>query len=353
MASPHDEAVDRIKILSSMDTDVAIQELGDSLAVEPLDDMYDKHSLPRLVCRALIAKGPSGIRAMLVAYPHAKNREAIMQALWYTARGRQPPANLVGEDDLSALGLEKISPTSETVAAAREAVDDLIMESQVDYDSFLRLIQFFYFGTITSADRGQSDSDSFRESVFEMLTESTIKISQRLISEFDTLVSQNNSEESYHRFLAKHPVFLDPLASTVISKQSLGIEHVTDFVIRRLDNEYIIVEIEKPQDAIFTRNNDFTAPFTHAFGQIIDFHEWIDAHGEYARTLLPEISSPRGMLVIGRRTSLTPTQAAKLKRFCINSQSVMVLTFDDLLERARALYYNLHPGNAVGGISVV
>ena len=42
------------------------------------------------------------------------------------------------------------------------------------------------------------------------------------------------------------PVLIDPLAAKVIDRQRLGLELTTDFVVRRLDNEYLLVEIEKP-----------------------------------------------------------------------------------------------------------
>ena len=113
-------------------------------------------------------------------------------------------------------------------------------------------------------------------------------------------------------------------------------------MIKRLDNEYLVVEIEKPQDGLFTQNNDFTANFIHAFGQVIDFQEWVDAHGEYARSRMPGISSPRGLLIIGRKTNLSQTQLSKLKRYVINSQFVEVLTYDDVIERAENLYNNIH-----------
>lgn len=101
------------------------------------------------------------------------------------------------------------------------------------------------------------------------------------------------------------------------------------------------MEIEKPQDAIFTQANDFTAKFNHAFGQVLDFHEWIESHGEYARSLMPGIFTPKGVLIIGRRENLTPLQNAKLKRFTINSRAIEVYTFDDLIIKAKNLYANI------------
>ena len=150
------------------------------------------------------------------------------------------------------------------------------------------------------------------------------ELTMRHIKEFEKLVESELREEDYQRFLAGHPVFIDPLASEVIPKQQLGREKTTDYAVRRSDNEWILVEIEKPQNRIFTKNDNFTAEFTHAFGQVIDFQEWVDTHAEYARHWMPGISSPKGILIIGRRNALSHQQEAKLKRYCINSQSVEV-----------------------------
>ena len=70
-------------------------------------------------------------------------------------------------------------------------------------------------------------------------------------------------------------------------------ECVTDFVVRRLDNQYIATEVGKPSDRLFTTASDFSPALTHGFGQILDFQQWVCAHTDYARTLLPGISSPR------------------------------------------------------------
>lgn len=175
-----------------------------------------------------------------------------------------------------------------------------------------------------------------------MFTKGRIQITDDLICRFDEIVKSKENEEAYQTFLSKHPVFLDPLASEVFPKHRLGSDLITDFVIRRLDNKYILVEIEKPHDAVFTSGDDFSSKFTHAFGQVLDFQQWIDSHGEYARAKLPEISSPRGLVIIGSAAEFSEDQKKKLHRFNMNSSTVQVLTFDEVSLNARRLYLNIH-----------
>lgn len=148
-------------------------------------------------------------------------------------------------------------------------------------------------------------------------------------------------EEEYQKFLSLNPVFLEPLADLVLSKQKLGVEFITDFVIRTLNDKYLLVEIEKPQDPIFTQAGDFTANFTHAVGQVLDFQRWVDANGAYAQKLMPLISSPRGLVVIGRSVDMSRERADKLHRFNINSSTIVVLTYDDVLHQSERLLKNI------------
>jgi hypothetical protein len=186
----------------------------------------------------------------------------------------------------------------------------------------------------TSFGREGVDLDDF----YEMMTSGAIKLSRVLLNQFENMIQQELREEEYQLFLKQHPVFLDALAADVVPKQALGIEMVTDFVLRRYDNKYILVEIEKPQDRLFTRSNDFTSDFTHALGQVLDFQQWVDLNGAYARVHMPGISSPRGLLVMGRRMDLTEENKGKLHRFSANSSTIDVVTFDDLLQNATSLY---------------
>jgi hypothetical protein len=139
---------------------------------------------------------------------------------------------------------------------------------------------------------------------------------------------------------------IDAMLSAIVEAPTLcaknAIEVTTDFVVQRLDSEYVLVEIEKPQDRIFTSTTDFSAKFTHAFGQVIDFQDWVESHGEYARSLMPGVKSPKGILIMGRKLGLTERQIAKLNRFSLNSRNIEILTYDDVLNRARDLYDNIY-----------
>lgn len=337
-ASPK-EIVDRIVSLSTSPDESSFSALRDFLITCELHPP-DRHSIPHLACRALLKKGVRGVETLVSALPDAPGAtypSVILESLWYAGRASQPPDYILGllipgsslDDQFSA----------DTISVAREAFHDLVVESYKDQELFERLMGFL---NRASSYQTPGHGNVFRLQVFEVFSEATIKLTRRLIDAFEALIAQDESEEVYQRFLMENPVLIDPLASEILAKQKLGIEFVTDFVVRKLDNEYVLVEIERPQDALFTSSHDFTSRFTHAIGQIIDFQEWVDQHGEYARSLMPGLSSPKGLLLMGRRSQISDRQALKLKRYSLGLSAVDILTYDDLLARAKDFYRNIH-----------
>jgi hypothetical protein len=350
-----EEIIEKVAALADSHEDAALQELKTLLNFH-YTIFGDNHiSVTRLAARALLQKGKLGIQLLssgiLDASFEGSDRfdvGVMLEALWYAAHGQLPPKGIMLDVNLIP-PLENL-PSSNAIKTAQQAFHEIVEESQLNEDLFEKLLLFQFQAALSIAslkdelppDEKKAATDLMRSVVFELFAEPAIKITSRLISTFESLVSETHGEEEYQKFLTKHPVFIDPLASEVIPKQKLGLEHITDFVIRRLDNEYIVVEIEKPQDTIFTGGNDLTAKFTHAYGQVLDFQEWVDAHGEYARSLMPGVVSPKGVLVIGMREHLSVEQIAKLKRFIINSRSIEVFTYDDLIKKAKDLYRNIY-----------
>ncbi|WP_407283320.1 Shedu anti-phage system protein SduA domain-containing protein [Methanolobus sp. WCC1] len=335
-----EEIMDFIVSLSSSEDASSIKKLRDFLTIEYDYELYSfsRSTLPRLACLGLVQKGVEGIEAIYSALseaPGAARPRTIIECLWEVSKCKLP-LNMI--DPINIPPQLKVQPTTEVIETAHNLVKELIIESQSDGKLFYSLLNFASINKLIFG----FDYDSFGNEFMNVITESTIKVSQHMINDFKDLIEANTKEEEYQMFLSENPLLIDPLAFEVIPKQNLGTEYVTDYVVRRLDNEYIVVEIEKPSDAIFTKQNDFTAKFTHAFGQVIDFLEWIDNHGEYARSLMPEISSPKGLLIIGLRSNLTYEQQRKLKRYCFNSRLIEVITFDDLLLKATNLYKNIH-----------
>ena len=67
----------------------------------------------------------------------------------------------------------------------------------------------------------------------------------------------------------------------------------------------------------------------------------ISEHPHEARETLPGIREPQGWVVIGRRSSMTEHQQTVLERRNARHQNITIMTYDDLLDRAKQHLANL------------
>jgi hypothetical protein len=332
-AAPDDEALQVLKLF-----------LG-TRHVGPILDAMPSHAAAHVLV-SLDEPGIAILREALTdrADPRIRQKTMLLAALYQASRDLPMPWPKYTP---TSRALRSLEITAEARSAAKQALLDVIERSSSCPDLFdivAKFIQRGYMLSIYDFSRvdGPPTSTGFTRDIVRFMAESSIRLSQSLIRQFETLLAEQRSEETYQRFLAENPVFLDPLGDRVIPKQRLGTEFATDYAVRRLDGRWLLVEIEKPQDPIFTRRYDFTAAFTHAFGQVIDFLHWVDKNVAYAQDQMDGIAAPRGLLVIGIRATLDDRAAEKLRQYNANSARIDVMTFDDLFAAANSLYANLH-----------
>lgn len=340
-----------------LDLDRRCRELARSGSPQDLDTLrqlllhrasatYEKHDVPRIVAAALASTGPTGInelRLLIDAAPGHIYPASIIETLWSVSQGTLQPRSTLG---IKYAAYEP--PSDESRVKASSAFADFVVESENDTFKFQLLqgviqgAELANFAAAVAAPAGTRVPPSpLGQKVMQIIRDSSIIVTQDLIDNFRMLIGASLAEADYQAFLESYPVFLDPLAAEILPRAKLGLEFVTDFVVRRHDSRYIAVEIEKPRDRIFTRGNDFTREFNHAVGQVIDFQGWISSNIAYARTRFPLIENPTGLLVIGLRSSLDSDQQAKLRRWSANSRSIEAFTFDDLAARAETLLRSL------------
>jgi len=157
-------------------------------------------------------------------------------------------------------------------------------------------------------------------------------------------------EESIHQWLLRpeHHAFLEPHQVRVWSKLAFG-NKVSDFVVRRSDGTYSLIEIEPASAKVFTqRVGEPSAPFNHACQQVRDWQRYIrdNVHTVRSELGLEGIYEPVGMVVIGRDADIPSGEARTRWRDLKGTQPLVLLTFDDLIDRilalAASLKYMLH-----------
>jgi hypothetical protein len=176
----------------------------------------------------------------------------------------------------------------------------------------------------------------------DMLFEARLSVNSDIIAAFEARLNSATREEDIHSFMAAKPVLLDPLALELRNKHELGAEFVTDFVLRRYDGEYVLVELEKTTDRLFTSSGRIHSQLTDALSQVRDFQSWIHDNIAYARNKLPGIRRPLGMVVIGRNSQLAAGDRVRLDEENYSRRGhARIVTYDDLVDQARTVYQNV------------
>lgn len=179
--------------------------------------------------------------------------------------------------------------------------------------------------------------------IFDLLIDSRLILNESILAQFEELLeSDPKREEELHQFLLSNPILLDPFVIELRNKHELGDDFITDFVIRRINNKYVLVEIENSTDHLFRQNGSFTSKLMQAIAQVRDFQAWISDNISYAQTKLPGIRHPEGLVVIGRMGVLTPTMKTRLDEENFSRRGhILIMTYDDLLYQAKAVYKNI------------
>lgn len=144
--------------------------------------------------------------------------------------------------------------------------------------------------------------------------------------------------------LPRNKVLLDPTAKAVTPEVKLGSEYRVDFVLELPGQRHALVEIERPRDALYTKDGDPAARHKHGQQQIEDWIEWLDENREYARKNIPalrNVKEPEYRLIVGLRSSTSEKHQRALTRKNAELRRIETMTFDDLLDRAKQHLDNL------------
>jgi hypothetical protein len=164
---------------------------------------------------------------------------------------------------------------------------------------------------------------------------------RELLGEFTSLLE--GPEEPAHQFLKAHAHLLSPTCITHWSKLPFG-KHISDFVLREPDGDYCLVEIESPLRGLFRRDGQQRQELTHAHNQIVDWRIHLANNLESMRNemgLRGITANPRSMIVIGRSSDLSLENREKMHAIQEQVPRLQILTYDDVIARAKSVAENL------------
>src|SRR5262249_40282247 len=135
------------------------------------------------------------------------------------------------------------------------------------------------------------------------------QVIEEISREFAKLLDTSEREEELQRYLAAKPLLIYPDYIECYPKLKLGSDYVTDFAFvaqGTTGREHILVEIESASKPLFTKTTmSFSAEFTQAKDQLLNWETWVSENLQYLRRSLPGVSRPKYHLIMGRDSALT------------------------------------------------
>ncbi|PRQ00546.1 Shedu anti-phage system protein SduA domain-containing protein [Enhygromyxa salina] len=194
-----------------------------------------------------------------------------------------------------------------------------------------------------------------REAVAVALAHPAYSMS-RAIRRFREMLDEELPEDDYRKFIHEHwYVLLGPEYNDCRSPHEIARGAKVDLFAVRHDGFPDLWELKRPRDPVFSRYNDwlYHSPETSkGLGQLVDYcdvvrHEPQLTRSYEARKGLTSVAMnrPRGFLVIGRYTGTDDERKAQRDRVRLENSyyaGLMLLTYDDLVERAEQYLSLLH-----------
>lgn len=160
------------------------------------------------------------------------------------------------------------------------------------------------------------------------------------VNQFEKIINSDGVREKQdiHNFLNLNNFIIHPIAKDILSEVQIGLgkQYQIDFLIQKSTGDYLLVELENSKHRLFNNNGDFSAAVNHAVKQVEDWQEWIEENILLTQKKYPGISSPEGLIIIGKSHSLNENEIRSLKRRNINTRGrLKIITYDELIINSR------------------
>jgi hypothetical protein len=296
------------------------------------------HELKAPAASTLVFWGQTGVQALLDgmrAYPTSKNKSLCVQLLSHLAAGSAlPPLAFVLDDALAAKIEAACAAAPDLPDFCRARLVDLVLSVDSDDD----VASLVGSGFTTSS---MSDVPSAKE-LFAALSARWLAVSRPVLERYDALmVNEGDKESAFQRFLTDHPQLLDPMAVQIWPQPNVLGSKFPDFVVRRADDSYIVVEIETPAKILVTSGGQLSAEVTHAEQQATDYRTYLMQRFQDARLHFPNFDDPDCLVVIGLERDLDARQKTALRDAHRHRHRLRIVGFDWLADRARTVAGNI------------
>lgn len=284
----------------------------------------------------LIRWGNQGLQAMVEGArrtPSSKNTSITLETLSLLAAGQRRTSGAEFAEPRLVDDVEKLVPDwSEVTASAKALLIRVLLEFASDDEAIFAVGHQFSKHTL--------HRDGARQ-LFEAAAVRLIAVNEATIRSFeDHLVNNSSDEPAFQEFLTQHPQMLDPMAVEIWPQPSLWGAKEPDFVIRRADDTYVVVEIECPGKLLLTSTGQLSADTSHAVHQVLDYADNLVRRHEAIAHVFDRFRAPDCLVVNGLEGPLDREQKRMLVLENAHRRGVRIVGFDWLATRARATASN-------------
>ena len=243
------------------------------LYLAQLDDLYDEFYYSPAMS-ALPAWGEHGVNYLLeFAFDDNKKLKTqgrALEVLLIISRGCVPKSNNIRHLEPSWDEVEKYNISDKLAKYCLIRLREKILMSF--QDEYTKSNLLYLLGTMAQFSGvgiggGMEDLDYF----LSLIIDNQLVLNLSVIERFEELIdSEPENEEELQVFFSKHPVILDPFVNELFTKQKLGSDFITDYIVKRTNNQYVLVEIENSTDSLFNKNGAFSSSLMEAISQVRD-----------------------------------------------------------------------------------
>lgn len=186
-----------------------------------------------------------------------------------------------------------------------------------------------------------------------------------LVNSFEKLVDSCPHEREIQKFIEETPWLLSeqfPHCHAILPQFSLSGQFVADFIAPERSSGgtfWYLIEIERPDHRLLTKDGEFTAPVRKAVAQVRDWMMWLRANQEVAKKsrlqgglgLYDMSDLIIGRVIIGRRSAINE-RFNQLRNNLLSSEGIQISTYDSMMEwcRKRAEFWDGYDASWDAGI---
>ncbi|WP_020046824.1 Shedu anti-phage system protein SduA domain-containing protein [Rhizobium leguminosarum] len=308
-----------------------------SMAEHHYDGITFKFELQAPPASSLILFGEAGLKELAgIALADLNSRKAVlaMELLaCITAGSALSPLSMLQSNSLTEQLEKYLASHPELREACYPLLVDIVLAYETEFDATHR---------ISSALSSLAMSDVPAAKVLSAaMSARWSATSMQVLREFDELVANQPSHEpAFQLFLTQHPQLLDPFAIQVWPQPNLYGAKAPDFIVRRADDTYLVIEIECPGKKMMTGGLQPSADVTHAISQVTDYDHYLMKKFTELERHFPNWNMPDLLVVCGVEKDLSGPQRQALQNLN-RVHHVRVVGFDWLAHRARAVSSNV------------